>query len=908
VQPLVQPDRFGHAETTVLVGLIERISRAESASEIYELALDAIMSALRAERTAILLFDADGAMRFEAWRGISDAYRRAVEGHTPWKPEEAEAAPFAVADVRDDPSLAPYAAALAAEKIRALAFIPLVAGRRVIGQFMIYFGSPQRSSSEELRLGQAIASQVAHAAARASSVALARSLAELQRRLLDVSGALAQATTESDVLSIVVRAGVEGLGAHDCALWLIDERSRELRIVRQVNYDATRLRRFESVALDSAMPLAVAARTGEPVWSDSRRTYADAYGDLESRTSAMSELAVKAFACLPLTTSKGPLGAFAVGFETERVLAIDERTFLMTIARQGAHSLQRLTLHEAERHARLWLERLHEVIAALSTAVSVEEVATLTTRRACEVLGLASSALWMTGPSGDLTLVATHGTSVVSASEWQRIEKDAIGPPGDIARTGRAAWIETDEEHRALMAGGEHTEVPRSRSYALLPLRVHDRILGVVGFSRVTSQTFGADERRYLETLTAHAAQGLERAQLFEAERRARTDAETANRAKDQFLATMSHELRTPLNAISGWVQMLRSGTLNPDRHAHAIRVIERNARIQEQLIGDLLDMSRVISGRLRLEVERIDVADIARSALDSIRPTADAKNVELELHVEPADLVRADASRLQQIAWNLLTNAVKFTPEGGRVRVSVREETPNVVLSVRDSGQGIPAAFLPHIFEPFRQADGSYGRVHGGLGLGLAITRTLVEMHGGTIDVRSEGQDLGAEFVVRLPVESLRPESTRRVPTLEPTSIRPPAAPRDTLAGARILVVEDEPDSRELLLSLLEAYGAKTFGAATAAEAIEKLALARPDVIVSDIGLPGEDGLSLMRRIRSLPGPRVPAIALTAFSRPEDRERTAAAGFDVHVGKPIDPERLIEHLNGLRRRAGGPS
>ncbi|HEY5145319.1 MAG TPA: response regulator, partial [Polyangiaceae bacterium] len=228
-----------------------------------------------------------------------------------------------------------------------------------------------------------------------------------------------------------------------------------------------------------------------------------------------------------------------------------------------------------------------------------------------------------------------------------------------------------------------------------------------------------------------------------------------------------------------------------------------------------------------------------------------------------------------------------------------------NVVLSIRDSGQGIPEAFLPHIFEPFRQADGSYGRVHGGLGLGLAITRTLVEMHGGTIEVRSEGEGRGAEFVVRLPVESLRPESTERIPTLQPASVRPPAAPRDLLADARILVVEDEPDSRELLLSLLEAYGAKTFGAATAAEALEKLGLARPDIIVSDVGLPGEDGLSLMRRIRAMPGPRVPAVALTAFSRPEDRERTAAAGFDLHIGKPIDPERLIEHLRRLRRPSG---
>jgi CheY-like chemotaxis protein len=316
--------------------------------------------------------------------------------------------------------------------------------------------------------------------------------------------------------------------------------------------------------------------------------------------------------------------------------------------------------------------------------------------------------------------------------------------------------------------------------------------------------------------------------------------------------------------------------------------------------------MSRVISGRLRLEVDRVDLAEIVRSAIDSVRPGADKKRVKLETRFGEAECVRGDGNRLQQIAWNLLTNAVKFTPEGGRIEVAITEETPNVVLSVRDSGQGIPPGFLPSIFEPFRQADGSYGRAHGGLGLGLAITRTLVEMHGGTIAVHSAGQDLGAEFVVRLPVESLRPEATQRVPTLaRPTpSDRPPRAPRDTLTDTRILVVEDEPDSRELLLSLLEAYGAKTFGAATAAEALEKLGLARPDIIVSDVGLPGEDGLSLMRRIRAMPGPRIPAVALTAFSRPEDRERTAAAGFDLHVGKPIDPERLIEHLRRLRRPA----
>ena len=389
----------------------------------------------------------------------------------------------------------------------------------------------------------------------------------------------------------------------------------------------------------------------------------------------------------------------------------------------------------------------------------------------------------------------------------------------------------------------------------------------------------------------------------------ARTNAEEANRLKDEFLATLSHELRTPLNAIVGWSAILRGGSVEPGDLSEGLEAIERNAKAQAQLIEDLLDVSRVISGKLRLEVHAVDLRPVVDAAIEAVHPTAEARGLRVTRDFPAGDLaVLGDAGRLQQVVWNLLSNAIKFTPGGGRVEVTLRRDGTDVELAVRDTGQGIRRAFLPHVFERFRQADASTTRQHGGLGLGLAIVRHLVEMHGGTVRADSPGVGLGATFIVRLPFAAA-PED---VPGSEPPAAPPraetaapaPAAVSGTeLAGLRVLVVDDEPDARNLLRRLLQDGGAAAV--TTAASAADALGLMdeRPfDVLVSDIGMPGQDGYELLRQIRARPperGGRIPAVALTAFARAEDRTRAAAAGFQVHVAKPVDPVAFLTVLAG---------
>jgi CheY-like chemotaxis protein/nitrogen-specific signal transduction histidine kinase len=389
----------------------------------------------------------------------------------------------------------------------------------------------------------------------------------------------------------------------------------------------------------------------------------------------------------------------------------------------------------------------------------------------------------------------------------------------------------------------------------------------------------------------------------------AAAEAEQNNRLKDEFLATLSHELRTPLNAILGWLRMLRSGVLRGERREYALEVLERNAHAQEQLVADLLDVSRITGGRLRLDVRRTSLGGIVAVAVDTVRPAAVSKQITLDLSLDPcAEDVLGDADRLRQVAWNLLTNAVKFTPAGGRVQVTLAQEPACVVLTVRDSGQGIDPEFLPYVFDRFRQANSGLARAHGGLGLGLAITRNIVEMHGGTIAAHSRGPGHGAAFVVRLPVYSMRADALPRV-----AAVASPAgsSPRDArpLENTHVLVVEDEPDARELVVELLEEYGAKVQATASAPEALEALKHADADVLVADLGLPGEDGLSLMRKVRALAGPKAstPAIALTAYVHVDDRARAMAAGFDGYLPKPIDPDCLVEAVAALVHREEAP-
>jgi signal transduction histidine kinase/DNA-binding response OmpR family regulator len=399
-----------------------------------------------------------------------------------------------------------------------------------------------------------------------------------------------------------------------------------------------------------------------------------------------------------------------------------------------------------------------------------------------------------------------------------------------------------------------------------------------------------------------------ERAQLLVRERSARAEAEQANRTKDEFLATLSHELRTPLSAILGWSHLVRTGKLDELQMTRAFETIERNARSQSQLIDDLLDVSRIITGKLQIELRPVNFSSVIEAAIDAVRPAFEAKEIQFETVMDsPAYLVPGDANRLQQIFWNLFSNAVKFTPPGGRVRVEVERAGSQARASVSDSGIGIKPDFLPYIFDRFRQADGSTTRVHGGLGLGLAIVKHLVQLHQGTVDVESKGTDQGATFTISLPLASATAVAELDSATvLEREGNRLPVGFSELLGGLRILVVDDELDSRELITAILTRCGSEVRCSESAAEAIQAVRDWKPHLLVSDIGMPKEDGYSLIQKLRKMKSQwarEIPAVALTAYATVEDRARALDAGFQVHVAKPIDPEALVRSIAGAAGR-----
>lgn len=397
-------------------------------------------------------------------------------------------------------------------------------------------------------------------------------------------------------------------------------------------------------------------------------------------------------------------------------------------------------------------------------------------------------------------------------------------------------------------------------------------------------------------------------------EQAARNEAERIGRMKDEFLATLSHELRTPLTSILGWAHVLRQNHPPREEFMHGLETIERNARLQAQVIDDLLDMSRIISGKLRLDVQRVHLDSVISSAIESVRPASDAKRIRLQSVLDPlAGPVTGDPYRLQQIVWNLLSNAIKFTPNGGRVQVFLERVNSHVEITVSDTGQGIEPDFLPYVFDRFRQGDSSLTRRQGGLGLGLGIARQLVELHGGSVYAKSPGPGQGATFIVMLPLtvvhessdddRRVHPRSAGRVNDLTQPSLR----------GIRVLVVDDEPDARELVQLLLEGSEATVEVAASAFDAYEAIRRHPPHVLLSDIGLPDEDGYALIEKVRALPaeaGGAIPAVALTAFARAEDRRRAMLAGFQLHLAKPVEPAELIAvvanvaGLTGRHRRS----
>lgn len=410
---------------------------------------------------------------------------------------------------------------------------------------------------------------------------------------------------------------------------------------------------------------------------------------------------------------------------------------------------------------------------------------------------------------------------------------------------------------------------------------------------------------KIMRDLTSRKLAEDERAQFLASEQEARAQAESANRMKDEFLATLSHELRSPLNAMLGWTSLLRTRKFDAATTARAIETIERNARAQAQLIEDLLDVSRIIRGQLRLKVRSTELLPVIESAIDTVRPAADAKSIQLQSLIDPTvGSVLGDPDRLQQVVWNLLTNAIKFTPKGGSVQVCLQHNNSQVEIIVSDTGQGIKADFLPYVFDRFRQADNSVSRSYSGLGLGLAIVRHLVELHGGAVRVESPGEAQGSTFIVSLPLMAVRlPLSDAE--NLPSAGGEVPLSCGTGLNGLRILVVDDDADTREILVKILETCGAEVMAVSSASEAIAALEELKPDVLVSDIGLPQQDGYALIRSVRLLETEqgKIPAVALTAYARGEDREAALSAGFQSHLAKPVEPSELVAVVISVARR-----
>ena len=471
------------------------------------------------------------------------------------------------------------------------------------------------------------------------------------------------------------------------------------------------------------------------------------------------------------------------------------------------------------------------------------------------------------GDDGSVRLAAAHG----NASH----EPALAGIATALIRTGNSA-VTTEQ------LGGS--------TAAIVPLVVDSSVKAVLSLVSETERHLRPSAAHVLEEMTRRIRLALDRIQLYR-------EAQEANRLKDEFLSTLSHELRTPLNAIFGWARILRARDLDSGT-AHAVGVIERNAEAQIRLIEEVLDVSRIITGKMTLAAEAVDLRAILRAAIDMVRPGIHAKRIRVEERLDDVPPIVGDAHRLQQVFWNLLSNALKFTGDNGAITVSLRAASPHVEFEITDTGVGIRREVLPFVFDRFRQADSSMTRTHGGLGLGLAIVRHIVELHGGTVRAVSAGEGHGATFLIQLPGAD---RALPRVPAATAPAALPDASTLPVLGGRTILVVEDHDDARELIADVLERAGGHVIAVSTTREAMERVRAVRPDVLLADLGLPGEDGYALLRQFRAI-YPDAPAIALTAYARATDRDRARAAGFQQHVVKPVDPEQLVDLVASVVR------
>ena len=845
----------GHVVLDLLGRLANRLSQASGLCQIHDAVLDALRDGLGITRASIHLSDGGETVRLVAWRGLSDRYRTAASGSFPHMSDLRVASSIAIPDPTAATATAAIAVALDAEGIKAIDIMPLTVRGDTIGACVCYHATPVTFDAAESAFALTAAHLLAFAIERTRGYDALRRSDERLRFALD---------------------------AAEIGTWEWDLRTNEIRW-------SDNLAKLHGAAAESFDgTFASYEREIHPddrpaVLESIRRAIADA---------APHELEYRLLA--PDGTVRWVEGKGRVEFDDQgrpaRMTGV-----CVSITRRKQVELERARLSERA-------EFLSAASETLSGSLDYE-----TTLRNITTLAVPRIADWCTvhmrRPDGTVqTLAVSHvddpGITEAVTKIGDRFPvtlTDSFGP-GLVLRNGDPILVASVPRTR-IESLSQHADFKSSlitadiRSAMVVPIRTSRQIVGTLSFmvTGYSGRQFGPGDLSLAEAVAHRAAMAVENAQLY-------AEAQEANRIKDDFLATLSHELRTPLNAILGWSRMLERGHLDGHRATQAIASIRRNAEVQSRLIGDILDVARIMSGKLRLEPERVDVSAVVTAAAGALQGEADEHSVNICLDVDGPLLTQADPARLHQVVWNLVSNAVKFAGAKGRVVVTVRRDDAFIVVRVEDDGAGIEPDFLPHLFERFRQADGSVTRRHTGLGLGLAITRHLVELHGGTVTASSAGEGRGACFTVRIPltpVESGPPIRTR------------PPAPLGVLRGQRVLVVDDHEDSRTLAATVLTRAGAEVDLAGSAREAMDYLGRHGYALFVADLAMPDEDGITLLARIRALgeTAAGMPALAISAHVREEDRRRALAGGFEAYLAKPIDQDVLLETAAHLLSR-----
>jgi PAS domain S-box-containing protein len=597
-----------------------------------------------------------------------------------------------------------------------------------------------------------------------------------------------------------------------------------------------------------------------------------------------------------------------------------------------AHDITlRRAAERALREEAFALETLNRVGRAVASQLELDRVVQIVTDAATELSGAEFGAFFYNVTKDDQESYWLYSLSGAPREAFAKFPMPRLTPV--FGPTFRGEGIVRSDDIRTDPRYGQnppYSGMPPGHlpvcSYLAVPVTSSSgRVIGGLFFGHSQPAMFSARAERLVAGISSQAAIAIDNARLFQtlrdregqleqlatereqflqSERMARSDAERLSQLKDEFLATLSHELRTPLNAMLGWTALLRQRDMSRQDMDRGLETIDRNVRAQTQIVNDLLDMSRIISGKIHLEVQTLHLHEVINSAIDAVRPSADAKRIRIQTMLDTRiGLVRGDPNRLQQVLWNILSNSVKFTPNGGRVQVVLERVNSHVEIVVEDTGIGIRSEFLPYVFDRFRQADPSTTRRYGGLGLGLSIVKTLVELHGGSVRVKSAGENQGSTFVIALPVSHVQTESAERALHRAPVADSLEAIELPRLDDVSVLIVDDEPDGRALTARILEGRGAKVRCVTSATEALELLQQESFSILLSDIGMPDIDGYELMRRVRQLDATRampLPAIAVTAYARPEDRQRSLLAGYQMHLAKPIEARELIAAIASL--------